>query len=450
MERLPLELLEICVEASLYVGFEIRPLPDTSATATGPERLQTKKWATYARSSYVDLCNIRRTNRRLHAASHRAFGRMLSDRIFRLTKFGLDDLEQIGSDDALRMHVRTITFGTSTFTPYLFTKDRLSNGGAWKERLQEALFGASTSWYRRFQLKRTLSQCYDWQSKTTKTDLNQRLAILLGNFPNLDSVRIRYEDGMDWNDDHRLLVKFPNEYRAFQVALAEKRRHDRFDPSPHVHTKPSIVAAALRDANVCVKDLRLDNFFMNDGYSLPHIVDQHPPFTNLRVLRISIYIDLTRTQRDRLGDTQALLKLIRSAPLLEDVGLTMSFAIGDYDGIRAKSSSILSALSTRPLMRLALDGQWHFTEVDLLNLWQTQYQTLESVVFDRIFLCEGSFTSALNTVKAQPFDKLRYLEIKRAVTYGPGMRIYMNLGTDLSVDFTGLPYRVVLDALPVS
>jgi hypothetical protein len=75
-------------------------------------------WTTALASVKQDICNVRLVCKQFRIAAYESFGTILGERRFRLTKTGLQDLQDILKVKELVPWIRTLTFGTAQLSQY--------------------------------------------------------------------------------------------------------------------------------------------------------------------------------------------------------------------------------------------------------------------------------------------------------------------------------------------
>jgi hypothetical protein len=114
MDQLPSELVSIIVAELVHEDIVKKP----TAWLVRKNLFESREfddWLSYSNDAREDLCNFRLVNRKSYYSSFATFGNILGHRVFRITQVGLEDLQAISNTQRLRLHIRTLTFGTARF-----------------------------------------------------------------------------------------------------------------------------------------------------------------------------------------------------------------------------------------------------------------------------------------------------------------------------------------------
>ena len=118
MDRLPIELISLIAEH--LQQWYISDQPFSHLTETSKDPMVTSKdepvgWLTHTSDSHEDILNFRLVCQVFYNSSLHIFGELLDSRIFRITKFGLEELQALAGVATMRPHIRKLTFGNAQF-----------------------------------------------------------------------------------------------------------------------------------------------------------------------------------------------------------------------------------------------------------------------------------------------------------------------------------------------
>jgi len=395
MDSLPVELLS-CIIKHLQ-QWNIADQPFSQVTETSVDG--TIGWLTHTAHSRNDICGFRLLSRKCYASSSQVFGELLGDRIFRITKVGVDDLRALAKQETLSPNIRTLTFGNAQF-------DEPGRNEALARLLGRLPAADSQRIFSTYQ--EAYLGAYHFYNGGNGGTIVGALADVFKELPNLKALRLLSHDQPDLHGDH--LGGWLT--RADEALLAQAKLDGPIltpdDISIYTVGRGGSgdmkwLAYALRDAGLHIKDLRVGGstgILATDLASWTCVPDklQHvgleldPTFVDSQ----SGFLTYTDTFFSKVPD-------IRSA--------TLSKA---YDGYTTRYAQVTTELldMMRPyagLEKLTIKGEWTYTEDYIISLFH-DCKSLEIFVLKGAVLWRGSWASIVKRLMTMQATKLRYLE----------------------------------------
>lgn len=360
---------------------------------------QNIRWIKLRNSSRVDICNARLASSLLYNASHKIFARVLSDRTFRLTEVGFQDLIQITQKKELLQHVRSLTLGCANF--------KLGKGiedGSFVPRF----FLANLEPHDRLRLATAYTHCREWY-RENRDAYSSKLTTIFQGLPNLGGIRILTVDHVlhlgGWLEPGDTDLLHKDDYLCPNPAYPHHYScpHD----SESFDAKNSIMEA-LKKSQLVLRDFRAE------GTTLAQDVARLPTFTsNLHTLRIDMF-------EGHLGPPDSLdwLNLFDQASNLRD----LSFGIqgrrcsgrSRFLGVRQKASgtNLFRALRNhRQLQRIEIFGGWTCSESSLISFVTDHMDTLRCFILSDTTLY-GSWQRALEAIAHTTFGSTMFLKFR--------------------------------------
>lgn len=407
METLPLELIcDIAERLEQWTVFwqtshyymQMEEPADQASKAIGT------KWLVHTAASRRDLCNLRLTCRFLHSHTLGAFGRLLGDRMFRKSRIGLKDLEDISSCIALRLHIRTLRFGTaefldSTYNPLNSDIFRVIPEPD-RSRLMDA-YDVEYSW--------EFLNNYHEEHSTYREDLT---AILL-QFPNLSEVRLSYYDYPGMN---RHLGQWlgPDDKAIVDKAIQSCQG----SPKQSLYTWGNYdslrsIVEAMQNAASAIRVLRLGR-----NTEIIPFADNSSETTSLFPTLRHLCLDI---------DPEALCAPERTQPPYDYFSFFMrlshvtevAIAMGSPEQFprEVDHTSVFHHL-LKPLTclrRLAIDGHWYFPRNELVALVSNHSTSLTDFTLTGPMITRYGLASALRSILTLPMPQLRHMELSKMV-----------------------------------
>ncbi|KAH7390776.1 hypothetical protein DE146DRAFT_142788 [Phaeosphaeria sp. MPI-PUGE-AT-0046c] len=395
MEKLPFELLSVIFEH--LQEWNTIDQPFSYLTETSRYSDQSDGWLVHTTASRENICNFRLMGRKYRSSSVSAFGGLLGNRVFRLTKVGLDDLKAISSVAALRPYIDTLTFGSAQFA------EPGELEGLWTLLPEPA----------RTRVRVAYAKAFEWQTRHGQTQLHQRFEVILNALPKLHNLRLHpFDDARNHNplggwltgDDYSLireawhdlvsrrnLIKIHpyltdlSTFAPILNAITSTAKEIRdFRLAPPWSVKAFCFYTALKDTNI-VSHLRTLRFDLEWRYLPP---EPGPPWDDLpkafgyfvNVTHLTINIWKHSLTRDDKGSRKSLLHML--SPI-------------------------------KQLKKFVIGGHCHFREDELVGFLARHNATLEVLALKKPIMSDsyGSWTSTTQQILQLPFPALQYLEI---------------------------------------
>lgn len=417
MDDIPVEVVFMVLEK--LQRWTISPDPFSHLTETSTDG--TEGWLKHTAESRRDICNFRLVSRKLCSESFKTFGELLGDRVFRMTKVGLEDLEAISAVNALRPHIRTLTFGGAHFSSSYETGDTQN------QFLDDTL--AAVPEPDRERLKTAYAKARDWIRSNPDTYVRQ-LATVLGHFPNFGTLRFLVSDDPGV---HRHLGGWLGPGDEEIIAQA---RHDRY-PLPlegdslYQRTRWAavynasyyeLVLTAIKDAGTSIQDFRVGSRCLLPNSCFMSIMGATDFVTSLRRLNhVVTASSLVETDVTRLlallapeCDRSSWVKPWSSFPKLTHLSMSMA-PDAAFQGFTEATSSLLNALKPLPrLQHLTIRGPWSYAEEDLVDLVVAHANSLTHLVLIGPTLASGTWPSIIKRLVPFVSYQMEHLGIRNA------------------------------------
>lgn len=396
MDTLPVEVLAIIFKHLREWNVLDRPfsyLTETSPYYGG----QHDGWLVHTAASREDICNFRLMGRKYRSSSPCAFGGILCDRKFRLTRVGLDDLQALSSVAVLRPYIHAITFGSAQFVD-----------PAKMENLWELLPEPD-----RIRIRAAYTTEFEWQMSNAHNELHQRFESILDSLPKLRSLRL---DPFDDPRDHPPLggwLLTVDDYELIQErwdGLA-----NRLEEKYHTYTKDLTVFApmfsAITSTRKEISDFRLAPLWSVEAPCFYTALKDTSMVSHLRSVRLDLEWRWAVQHSDQKGD-----QLPKAFGHFVDVThLTINVWVHTLSsGNFAREKSLLTMLSSvKQFKQLIIKGHCHFRENELVEFVARHSQTLEIFALKLPVMsgAYGSWTSTARQILQMPLPALQYLEL---------------------------------------
>ncbi|KAL5117269.1 hypothetical protein ACEQ8H_004828 [Pleosporales sp. CAS-2024a] len=428
MDRLPVELISIIGHGlqELHVSKE----PFSYLTETNKE--QDDGWLVHTINSRSDICNFRLVSRKFCASSLSTFGHVLGDRVFRISRVGLEDMHDISQAESLRHHISGLTFGSAVF-------DDISQNVV----LQQILHVLPEP--DKSRLESAYAHCHQWQ-QYQGVSCAPELTQALSHFPRLRRLRIVLNDNANMSNhlggwlgrgDKTMVAS------AFTEGVSPELVDDRI--YGFVLTDLSWLApvfAAMKSTGTVMNDLSIGCGVAlppNEVYRLLRKVDM---IANLSRLRLEVD-PLWLSERDSyycscLDDTfQGLVTLTH-------LTLSMPRHIGlELDSLAGPTACLLEFLTPlEHLQNLTLRGSWRYSEDHLINLVSARRETLRLLSLKDAIMDLGDWGSAITRLVRLESSVLQHLEVSNMKTMGQIATDTIILDTPSTSDWQNLVLSV--------
>jgi hypothetical protein len=398
MDRLPAELVSTIAEYLRESSLGLEPFADLTETS----QLGPINWLTYTTSSLRDVCNFRLVCRTWYNNSAPTFGAILSNRIFRITKVGLEDLQAISEVAALQPHIKSLTFGNAQF-----------DDPALNSALRELLSWISEPDQTR--LRDAYTEAYQWQLSQGQAAWHLGMTAILYRFTNVKSLRLLCSD---WPEKEHHLGGWlsPQDGETMAQVYA-----DVFVPSmEYVYTRRrefgdvnmlAPVFDAIKDTKTNIQDLRIGVGDPPTPTALLKILHTAGINESLRHLRLDIYPHSLGSENQCALWRKFFEPLINLTSL--SVSLAWKFLSEHYS---QETSNLLDILKSVPLLeKLTIQGVWCYKEDDLVDLVTAHSSTLTHLVLNGPVLQSDDWASVTRRLlQARPcsMQHLRFSDMK--------------------------------------
>ena len=405
MDQLPVEIISLIVEH--LQQWNISDQPFSHLTETSKDG--TVGWLTHTVESRRDVCNFRLVCHSFYNSSLRSFGEVLGNRIFRITKADLEDLEAISCVAALTPHIRTITFGSAQF-------DDISIN----QTLHVVL--ANIPAPHQLRLQAAYSRAFEWQRQLPHRGYVRPMEAVLNRLPNFENIRLLTSDHPDrsshlrgWLDpgDSEIIAKawhetaggWPEDESIYDIGQASIRQQAR-----------STVAAffplccALQDAGTVLRELRIGLEDAVSPQALFALMNDTGMVSTLHRLRLQIdprFFQLSHQQQSALY-YECIFALL---PNVTDLSLSLVHDARFWN-FGSAASSLLQLLRLLPhLKQLTMRGNWAYNERDLVDFVTDHGEHLAKLALKGPVLSAGSWTRVVQQLASVRLSALQHLQL---------------------------------------
>jgi hypothetical protein len=393
MESLPVELLSAI--AAQIQQWNISHQPFSHITETS--EYGTIGWLTHTPASRQELCTFRLISPTCYASSFRALGEVLGDRIFRITKVGLEDLLALSGHATLGPHIRTLTFGTARFSrPDKHRNRQLNDLRDTLGPEEDHLFAA-------------YSAAADWQRVYDSDMYIKAMTNVFGQLPNLKSLRLFVSDRPGLKSHLGGWLSSADKQR---VAEASSRNptlmledDSIYDLQLGTAVRLKVLVAALKQAQTSVEDLRVGCGYGSSSSDLITWMRPVEITKHIRHLRLDLdpsYLDASPTYYKYTEVIFSKLPNLRS--------VSFSLVHNGYSELAGVTSELMLILQSLPcLENVTLRGEWTYAEDDLLALF-SKCENLHTLALKGPVLARGSWASAVGQLMLMRPSKLKHLQ----------------------------------------
>ncbi|KAH7086610.1 hypothetical protein FB567DRAFT_528343 [Paraphoma chrysanthemicola] len=408
MESLPVELISYVAEQLEQYEVVRQCSPYFTSMEDATSTADCAGWLVHNAISRRDLSNFRFTCRTMYNGSLPAFGRILGSRVFRKSRIGLKDLEDISSCVDLRPHVRTLTFGTAEFNDPTYNTIYQDIFRTIPEPDRSKLMDAydiEYSW--------EFLNNYHEEHSTYREDLSAALR----KFPNLGEVRLSE------NDYPRALGHLgqwlgPGDKETLDRALESwgRARGQLLYRCGNYDSLRSI-AEALRDATTTIRVLRLgrNTDIERVAFDPSDVTDVF--FSTLR--KLSMDIDPESLCDTKWAQSRNPFSFFTRLSHITELSISMGCPERYSDVV--DHTSVFHTL-LRPLNRLttlAIYGSWYFPQAELAALVSNFSTSLTNFTLIGPMIPRGSLVTALQSILALSMPHMRHLELSDMVEGDP-------------------------------
>jgi hypothetical protein len=399
MDQLPSELVSIIVAELVHEDIVKKP----TAWLVRKNLFESREfddWLSYSNDARADLCNFRLVNRKSYYSSFATFGNILGHRVFRITQVGLEDLQAISNTPRLRLHIRTLTFGTARFA----NPARISV-------LQRVLEDVPEP--DRTRLRAAHSEAYRWQQAHRGSRYTKEVAPLLERLPQLRSLRIFLPD-LPTAENHLGGWLGPSDTEILLKA------HVR----PHASPPPPLISAdiyhafdkdltalnplfnALMPSKTVIQDLRIGPWIAVLPHDFSRILQNTGMMSSLTHLRFDVSPDHLQ-ERDSFT-SHSYREVFEQITSVTHLTLAMEEIPGFERYVEATNNLLgLLSLLHQP-QHLTIRGVWEYSENQLFDLISTHQESLKLLSLKEAVMVSGNWTSTVQRLVQLP---LRHLEV---------------------------------------
>jgi hypothetical protein len=414
MNDLPLEVVLIILQQ--LQRWTISAQPFSHLTETSIDGID--GWLKHVPKSRQDICNFRLVSHKLYSSSFSTFGELLGERVFRMTKVGLEDLEAVSGVDALRPHIHTITFGGTHFSEV--------DGNRFLIDVFEAVPDPD-----RERLQDAYAKAHNWSISELRNTYVQNLTTVLRRYSNFRILRFLVSDdpgvqghlgGWLGPGDEGIIAQAQRHCYPLSLEGDSMYQLNNCDLS---YFAP--ILTAIKDADTAIKDVRIGCRCNLRGMSLHTMLEKTNFATSVRRLHHEISPECLTMGSDPTPAILAglLKKEIYVTPWSLIVGLThLSLSMtpdAAFDDIGPQTSNLMKALELPPfLQHLTIRGPWSYAEDELVDLVAVHKDNLTQVALIGPTLANGDWASVINRLVPMLSSRMRHLQIKNVIKQIPG------------------------------
>lgn len=398
MDNLPVEIVAVIFEYLREWNTCSQPfsyLTETSQSAYVKSD-QYDGWLVHTTASRENICSFRLVGHKYQSSSLSAFGAILGNKIFHLTRVGLDDLDAISRVAALRPYIDTLTFGSAQFAD----PDTMEN--LWTLLSEPD----------RTRLRATYTSEYEWQTCNGHTELHQRFEAVLNALPKLHSLRLHaFDNATNRNPLAGWLTG--NDYQLIRETwdeLVTKRILEKCHVSPRDLSAFAPIFGAITSTAKDITDLRFAPKWSVDPPHMYTALKDTSMVSHLRFVRFDLewrwlpnYLNSVRDVLPKafghfVDVTHLTINIWKHSLTRDDMG----------------RKSLLHMLSSiKQLKQFIIGGHCHFQEDELVEFVARHAETLDILALKRPIMTEtnGSWTSTARRILQLSFPALVYLEL---------------------------------------
>jgi hypothetical protein len=395
MESLPVELLSAIATQIQEWNISHRPFSEITETSEDG----TIGWLTHTQVSRETLCTFRLVSRACYASSFHAFGALLGDRVFRITRCGWKDLEALSSYATLQPHIRTLTFGNARFSvPHRqqnkqlvdLTRDLGPEGAPLL-----AAYGREAAWQR--------------LHGGVRGYFSEAMVNWLRKLPNLRSVRLLLSDrpgvhnhlgGWLSSADKERVAQATSQSPALQL-----EDESIYSIQPGTARRLNVLAYSLQQARTPIEDLRVGCGY---GLSSSDLYDWMKSAEMTRCIR-HLRLDLDPQYLEPSCTYHKYKDIIFSKlPGLRSVSLSLIH--NGHSQLAEVTSELMLILRSLPcLENVTLRCEWTYAEDDIIALL-LKCENLHTLALKGPVLARGSWASVVGQLMLMRPSNLKHLQ----------------------------------------